>query len=141
MTAEGLTIILAEDDDSHATLIRRCFERARLQARVVLLKTGREVLEYFANPERTKQRTVVLLNSRLSGRDGIEVLQQLKNQPETQAIPVYVLTASDEPREIDLCFALGCNAYLPKPNDYGEFMASIQRLCQLLEVSRFPGTT
>ena len=140
MTAEGLTIVLAEDDDSRAALIRRCFERAQLRARVIHLRTGREVLEYFGQPDRSKQRQLVLLDSGLSGRDGIEVLQELKNQPETQAIPVYILTASDDPRDINLCFALGCNAYLPKPVDYSEFTASIQRLCQFLEVSRFPGT-
>jgi CheY-like chemotaxis protein len=141
MTGEGLTIILAEGDDGHATLIRRSFERAKLRARILHMRTGREVLDYFGSPDRPLQSLLVLLDTRLSGRDGIEVLQQLKSRPETQAVPVYVLTGDDSPREVDLCFALGCNAYLPKPVDYSEFMASLQRLCQFLEVSRFPGTT
>ena len=138
MTPEGLTIILAADDDGHAALIRRSLERARLQARVIQLRTTRELLDYFARPDRPPS-ILVLLDIRLSGGDGLEVLQQLKSRPETQAIPVYVLTGDDNPRQIDVCFALGCNAYLPIPTDYSEFMASMQRLCQLLEVSRFPG--
>jgi CheY-like chemotaxis protein len=140
MTAQALTIILAEDDDSQAMLMRRSFERAHIQARVVQMRTSREVLDYFAGQERPSQSVLVLLDISLSGRDGIEVLQELKSRPETQGIPVYVLTGNDTSREIELCFALGCNAYLPKPADYGEFMASMQRLCQFLEISRFPGT-
>jgi CheY-like chemotaxis protein len=138
MTAEGLTIILAEDDDAHAALIRRSLERSRLQARIIHLRSCRELLDYFGRADRPPSM-LVLLNVRLSGGDGIEVLQHLKSRPETQAIPVYVLTGDDNPRQIDLCFALGCNAYVPIPTDYSEFMASMQRLCQLLEVSRFPG--
>jgi CheY-like chemotaxis protein len=109
-----------------------------LQARIVHLRSSREVLDYFAQPERSKQ-SLLLLDIRLSGRDGIEVLQQIKGRADTQAVPVYVLTGSNESRDIDVCFALGCNAYIPMPADYSEFMASMQRLCQFLEVSRFPG--
>ena len=50
MTAEALTILLAEDDEGQATLIHRSFERARLAARIVRLRSSREVLEYFAQP-------------------------------------------------------------------------------------------
>jgi CheY-like chemotaxis protein len=138
MTAEGLTIILAEDDDGHAALIRRSLERARLQARVMQFRSTRELLDYFARPDRPPSM-LVLLDIRLSGGDGIEALQQLKSRPETQAVPVYVLTGEDNRRQVDVCFALGCNAFVPIPTDYSEFMASMQRLCQLLEVSRFPG--
>jgi CheY-like chemotaxis protein len=138
MTGDGFTIILAADDDSQASLIRRSFERARLQARILHLRSSREVFDYFAQPDRSK-KSLLLLDIRLSGRDGIEVLQQIKCRPETQALPVYVLTGSSESRDIEVCFALGCNAYIPMPADYSEFMASMQRLCQFLEVSRFPG--
>src|SRR5215469_4185677 len=98
MTGTGLTIIVAEDDESHAALIRRCLERARLQARVIQMRTSREVMEYFANPDRPLHSVLVLLNIRFSGRDGIEVLQHLKSKPETQAVPVYVLTGDDNAR-------------------------------------------
>jgi CheY-like chemotaxis protein len=139
MTGEGFTIILAEDDESQAALIRRSLERAKLAARILHLRNSREVLDYFTQPGRSRQ-SLLLLDIRLSGRDGIEVLQDLKCRPETQALPVYVLTGSTESRDVELCFALGCNAYIPIPADYSEFMASMQRLCQFLEVSRFPGS-
>jgi CheY-like chemotaxis protein len=140
VTAEALTILLAEDDEGQATLIHRSFERARLAARIVRLRSSREVLEYFAQPDLASQSIVLLLDIGLSGRDGIEVLQELKSRPETQAVPVYVLTASNHSRDVEVCFALGCNAFVPMPADYSEFMASMQRLCQFLEVSRFPGS-
>jgi CheY-like chemotaxis protein len=140
VAAEGLTILLAEDDEGQAALIHRSLERARLAARIVRLRSSREVLEYFAQPDRPTQSLLLLLDIRLSSRDGIEVLQELKSRPQTQAIPVYVLAGNDDARDIEVCFALGCNAFVPMPVDYGEFMASMQRLCQFLEVSRFPGT-
>jgi DNA-binding NarL/FixJ family response regulator len=50
-----------------------------------------------------------------------------------------MLTTTDNPAEIDRCFALGCNAYLSKPVAYDGFIAAIDRLCGFLEISQAPG--
>jgi CheY-like chemotaxis protein len=137
-----LTILLAEDDDGHASLIRRNLERSRLRATVVRARDGQELLDLLAGGHDAVQpgmRVLLLLDISMPKVDGFEVLRRMKADPATRSIPVYMLTTTDNPVEIDRCFDLGCNAYVSKPVAYDSLVASIGRLCQFLEVSQIPG--
>ncbi len=137
-----LTIFLAEDDDGHATLIRRNIERARLGAEIVRFRDGQELLDAFGAGVASHamgRHIVVLLDISMPRVDGLEVLRRLKSDRATSAIPVYVLTTTDNPSEVDRCFALGCNAYLTKPVAYDAFTEAIERLCGFLAVTQIPG--
>ena len=142
MSDQRLRIILAEDDEGHAALIQRNLQRARLNAEIIRVSRGHEVMEVLQRQMGTGaqvQPLLVLLDIRMPGMDGTEVLQVIKSNPQTRSIPVYMLTTTDDPREIARCFSLGCNVYLNKPVDYGAFTATIQRLCEFLEISQLPG--
>jgi CheY-like chemotaxis protein len=137
-----LSIYLAEDDDGHATLIRRNLERGRLNAEIVRFRDGQELLDAFAPGSGLSapgSRIVVLLDISMPRVDGLEVLRRLKSDRATAAIPVYVLTTTDNPSEVVRCFALGCNAYLTKPVAYDAFILAIERLCGFLAVTQIPG--
>ena len=132
-----IRILLAEDDDGHATLIRRNIQRARLDAEVVRLSDGTALLEHLASGAGGGP-TVVLLDISMPRMDGVEVLRRIKEDPATRALPIFMLTTTDNPAEVERCFALGCNAYLTKPVAYDAFAAAIERLCAFLEVAQFP---
>jgi CheY-like chemotaxis protein len=66
------------------------------------------------------------------------VLRQLKADPRTSAIPVIVLTTTDDPREVRRCYELGCNVYITKPVDYQAFIEAIRRLGLFLQVVQIP---
>jgi CheY-like chemotaxis protein len=140
MSEQKVTILLAEDDDGHATLIRRNLQRTRLAAAVVRLRDGQEVLDHFARrPENAFDiPTLLLLDISMPKLDGVEVLRRMKANPATRAVPIYMLTTTDNPLEIDRCFELGCNAYVTKPVAYQAFIEAIQRLCGFLEVTQLP---
>ena len=142
MTARKLTILLAEDDDGHAALIRRNLDRTRLQPELVRVRNGQEILDHLAvtGGNARPQPTLVLLDISMPKIDGIEVLRRMKTDPSTRAIPVYMLTTTDNPLEIDRCFELGCNAYVTKPIAYDAFIQAIERLCGFLEITQVPGT-
>ena len=70
--------------------------------------------------------------------DGVEVLRQLKGDPATAAIPVIMLTTTDDPREVERCYQLGCNVYVTKPVDYDGFINAIRQLGLFLQVVRVP---
>jgi CheY-like chemotaxis protein len=137
MTPE-LTIYLVEDDDGHATLIRRNIRRTGLGAEVARMRNGQELLDALANGP-SAERVLILLDISMPKMDGLEVLRRLKSDPATAAIPVYMLTTTDNPSEVDRCFALGCNAYITKPVDYDAFTVAIERLCAFLAVTQIPG--
>ena len=66
------------------------------------------------------------------------MLRLLKSQSETALIPVIILTTTDDPREIQRCYELGCSVYITKPVDYKAFVDAINRLGLFLQVVRIP---
>ena len=66
------------------------------------------------------------------------MLRQIKSDPRTALIPVIMLTTTDDPREIQRCYELGCSVYITKPVDYQGFVEAIKRLGLFLQVVRLP---
>ena len=69
---------------------------------------------------------------------GPEVLKRIKDSPSTAAVPVIILTTTDDPREIQRCYELGCNIYILKPVAYEAFIEAITRLGLFLQVVAYP---
>ncbi len=137
------TIILAEDDEGHASLVRRNLERAGVQNGILHMKDGQELLDYLHGQGEHEGRVVsddfiVLLDINMPRIDGIEALRQIKADSTTRAIPVIMLTTTDDPREIDRCYELGCNVYITKPVDYENFVEAITRLGLFLQIVKRP---
>ena len=133
MTAHPVTIVLAEDDDGHAALIQRNLERAGLANGFVRCKDGQEALDYFRGEGTHTGRVLdpsvlLLLDINMPRVDGVEVLRRLKSDPDLKKLPVIMLTTTDDAREVERCYALGCNEYIQKPVDYDKFAEAIRRL-------------
>ena len=112
MAAEPILIVLAEDDDGHASLVERNLKRAGVANGIQRLKDGQEAIDFFSgngasSGQTTPQPMLLLLDIKMPRVDGIEVLRQLKSNPQTAVIPVIMLTTTDDPREIQRCYELG----------------------------------
>ena len=81
---------------------------------------------------------ILLLDIRMPKVDGIEVLRQIKSDPELKKLPVIIITTTDDPDEIDRCHKLGCNNYLTKPVDYEEFVRAVRQLGLFLSAVELP---
>jgi len=68
----------------------------------------------------------------------VEVLRQVKNDPELRKIPVIMLTTTDDPREVARCHDIGCNSYIVKPVDYEKFAEAIRNLGLYISLIQFP---
>ena len=66
--------------------------------------------------------------------DGVEVLQKIKSNEELKNLPVIMLTTTDDPREVEKCYALGCNIYITKPVDFLRFSETLKRLGLFIQV-------
>ncbi|MBC7499868.1 MAG: response regulator [Herminiimonas sp.] len=139
---ETLNIILVEDDDGHAMLVEKNLRRAGLTNAFLRLKDGQEALDYFfAEPPKEDvllRNAVVLLDVNMPRVDGIEVLRRLKSSSLTAALPVIMLTTTDNPREIERCYEFGCNVYVTKPVEYDAFIEAVRRLGFFLQVVKLP---
>ncbi|WP_321876396.1 response regulator [Paraburkholderia bannensis] len=160
LPGDRVSIVLIEDDDGHATLVERNLRRSGVSNGFLRFRDGQEALDYFfgapgapgmpgasgtagasaANyPSREDLANfVVLLDLRMPRVDGFEVLRRLKAEPVTASVPVIVLTTTDDPREIERCYELGCNVYITKPVEYDAFIEAVRRLGFFLQVVKLP---
>jgi CheY-like chemotaxis protein len=138
MATEPLSIILAEDDDGHATLIQRNLHRLGVVNNFVRVQDGQEALDGTHAAQLPRGNVLLLLDINMPRVDGVEVLRRLKADPHTSTVPIIMLTTTDDPREIERCYQLGCNVYVTKPVDYSAFIEAINRLGLFLQIVRIP---
>jgi len=73
---------------------------------------------------------VLVLDVMLPGRSGLDILRDLRTQPETENLPVLMLTAKGQTKDRDLALALGANAYLTKPFSNSEMIETLRRVAR-----------
>ncbi|WP_321288977.1 response regulator [uncultured Sunxiuqinia sp.] len=135
-----LTIILAEDDIGHATLIRRNLKRAGLMNKIIHFGDGEETLDYLFQTKEKENGipSLLLLDINMPKIDGVEVLRRVKEDPDLKRMPVIMITTTDDPREITKCHELGCSNYISKPIDYDKFVDAIRKLGLFLLIVEIP---
>ena len=138
-----VTVLLAEDDDGHATLIERNLKRAGLTNEIIRLKDGEETLDFlFQRGESPRLKNgksyMLLLDIRMPKVDGVEVLRQIRADQKLRTMPVIMLTTMDDPREVERCHALGCSSYIHKPVNYDKFVEAVRQLGLFLSVVEVP---
>ena len=143
MSEERMLILLAEDDEGHANLIQRNLQRAGVVNGIVHVKDGQEALDYLRGQGAHANRPagvpmLVLLDVNMPRVNGVDVLREIKRNPTTAVLPVIMLTTTDDPREVQRCYELGCSVYLTKPVQYAEFVEAIKRLGLFLETIKPP---
>ena len=127
-------ILLVEDNLMDVELTLDAFAQAGLKNTVTIARTGEEALNYicgkgkFADRKNFPTPDLVLLDLKLPGISGHEVLAELKNDERTKRIPVVVLTSSHEEGDRAVCYDNGVNSYLVKPIDFGEFVKVVRAI-------------
>lgn len=143
ISMETPAILLAEDDEGHATLVQRNLRRAGIVNEVIWVKDGQEALDYVHSQGAYAGRPhtaplVVLLDINMPRMGGVETLRQLKMGEHTKTIPAVMLTTTDDPREVEHCYELGCGLYITKPVEYDAFCEVVRRLGLFLQVVTLP---
>ena len=125
MATAGVEILLVEDNAQDAELTLRALKQRNLANRVHVCRDGAEAIDFFDGVGAGTAPKVVLLDLKLPKVDGLEVLQRLKRDARTKAIPVVVLTSSREEPDIEKAYALGANSYIVKPVDFEAFARAV----------------
>jgi two-component system response regulator len=128
------TILLVEDNPDDVTLTIRALKKANIANEVVVVSDGVEALDYlfstgsYADQSKRTMPEVILLDLKLPKIDGLEVLQRLRADERTRLLPVVILTASKEERDLINGYKLGANSYIRKPVDFKRFAEAIKQL-------------
>jgi CheY-like chemotaxis protein len=140
-----VVIIMVEDDAGHARLIEKNIRRAGVNNEIVPFENCTSALAYLLGPDGSGQAManraiLLLLDLNLPDMGGVDILRRMKANEHTKRIPVVVLTTTDDQREIQRCYDLGCNVYITKPVDYESFATSIRQLGLFMSVMQVPET-
>jgi CheY-like chemotaxis protein len=136
---QNVTILIAEDDTGHFTLVRKNLARSSIANQILRFKDGQEIIDFLFGTTQTplfdpRTAYVLLLDIRMPKIDGVEVLRRIKADDVLKRIPVIMLTTTDDPTEVNRCYSLGCSFYIVKPADYVEFMAAVEQLGKFLSL-------
>ena len=126
-------ILIVEDDPQDIELTLAALEDHNLANEITVTRDGVEALNYlnrrgfYANrPEGNP--ILILLDIKMPRLNGIELLKQIKYNPETRTIPVVVLTSSRESKDLETCYKLGVNAYVVKPIKFADFLEAVKEI-------------
>ena len=129
--ARMVDVLLVEDDPGDVLMTREAFEHHKIHNQLHVVNDGEQALQFlhqtgeYASAPRPG---LILLDLNLPRRDGLEVLAELKGDPELRVIPVVILTTSQADEDILRSYALHANAYVSKPVDFERFMDVIRQI-------------
>lgn len=134
-----LIILIAEDDDGHAELIQDGLVGSGVCNRIIRFKNGEDVWNFFTgnNKEENKDASksyLLLLDINMPKMDGIEVLRRIKSNIELKETPIMMLTTTDDPREVEMCYKVGCNMYITKPVQFDKFAETLHRMGLFIQI-------
>ena len=128
------TILLVEDEASDAALVQRAFQKAKILNPVIHLRNGDEALGYLAGVGKYTDRiqhplpALIMLDLKLPGMTGLQLLQWMRTHRQVRRIPVVVLTQDENPTTINAAYDLGANSYLVKPGDPAEVARLVEAI-------------
>lgn len=127
-------ILLIEDNPSDVELTRRALKKNNITNELVVANTGQQALDYlFGRGEHAGRGpaelpALTLLDLKLPGMDGLEVLQRLRAEERTKLMPVVILTSSKQEEDLVESYRRGANSYIRKPVDFVQFAEAILHL-------------
>ena len=120
-----IEILLVEDNPGDVRLTQEAVREAKIRNTLNVVNDGEQAIAYVRRRGEYADRPrpdLILLDLNLPRKDGREVLQDLKSDPDLHRIPVVVLTSSEAEQDILRTYDLYANAYVSKPVDLEQFM-------------------
>ncbi|MEW6280064.1 MAG: response regulator [Candidatus Eremiobacterota bacterium] len=115
---------MVEDSSADALLCREALQESHLPTRLSIVSDGVEALDYLrrrgAYPAALRP-DLILLDLNLPRKNGLEVLQEIKADPDLKRIPVVVLSTSTADEDVSRSYGLQASCYLAKPSDFDGF--------------------
>ncbi len=130
-TAKQIEILLVEDNEGDVGLVEEVFQEAKIRNNLNVAEDGEEAMLFLRREGRFSNvpyPDIILLDLNLPGKDGREVLKEIKEDDMLKRIPVVVLTTSKAEEDILKSYNLHANSYITKPVDFDQFIMVIKSI-------------
>ncbi|MCK2150320.1 MULTISPECIES: response regulator [Marinobacter] len=134
MAKGDCSILVVEDNPDDQILTMRALRKASSHSPIILQEDGQSALDFLFGTESSKCSPqvdsigVILLDLKLPKVSGLEVLRRIRSAPQTDWLPVVMMTSTDEPNELREAYRLGANSFVTKQIDYSKFS---EQMCLL----------
>ncbi|SEQ45370.1 response regulator [Natrinema salaciae] len=131
LPTKPVDVLLVEDNPGDVRLVREAFDATDGATALHVVTNGDEAVDFLTQQgdyEDASLPDLVLLDLALPRRGGVEVLEALGDEPRLQRLPVIMLTDSAASADVAACYETNANAYLTKPTDHDELVATIETI-------------
>jgi CheY-like chemotaxis protein len=126
-----IDVLMVEDDEGDVLMTREAFEYYKIRNRLHVVPDGDQALAFLRNTGSyadAPRPGLILLDVNLPRRSGLEILAELKQDPDLLLIPVVMLTTSRAEEDIVRSYSLHANAFISKPVDFEHFIDAIRQI-------------
>jgi len=140
MSREHYEILLVEDNPGDVRLTQEVLKESRFNTQLKVVYDGEEAIHYLQQSlEKNMLPDIVLLDLNLPRRNGLEVLEVIKEHPRLMLIPVVILTSSEADHDISQCYTQHANCYVTKPVDFDEYFKVVNNIEQFwFSIAKLP---
>jgi len=136
-------VLLVEDDEGDVLMTREAFEHFKIRNTLHVVSDGEQALQFVRRTGDYADAPtpgLIMLDLNLPRRGGLEVLSDLKSDPDLRVIPVVILTTSQAEEDIVRSYSLHANAYVTKPVDFDRFIDVVRQIDNFfITVVKLPG--
>lgn len=128
--------LLADDDEDYYIILKNAFLQLKIACDLRWVKDGEELMDYllrrnqYVNPVSSPKPDLILLDINMPKKNGIEALKEIKTTPLISCIPVVMLTASNDNRDVMTSYCSGASSFITKPISFKELLSVIEILTQ-----------
>jgi CheY-like chemotaxis protein len=129
--SKSLQILLVEDNEGDVRLIKEAFNESNIDKSFSVAKDGEDALNYLYKKGKYAdclRPDIIFLDINLPKKNGFEVLEQIKNDPDLKRIPVIMLSSSSSEDHIHKSYELSANCYVTKPVDFDEYTEVVKTI-------------
>ena len=138
-----LQVLLVEDNEGDVRLIKEAFSEGKVDKNFTVARDGEDALNYLYGKGKYTERTrpdIILLDINLPKKNGFEVLEKIKSDPELKKIPVIMLSSSSSEDHIARSYDLSANCYVTKPVDFDEYTKAVKIIEDFwFQMAKLPG--
>jgi CheY-like chemotaxis protein len=125
------SIFIVDDDPDDRSFIHEAFIKNKCKGDCVLIEDGSKLMEYLYKSSVSDYPSMILLDLNMPGKDGRQVLKEIKTNEKLVAIPTIIFTTSSQEKDMQISYALGANCFVTKPNSFQKLVDITYCIAQL----------